>query len=120
MSGRTAGPDVDRLWQEFHDLVNVTSAQLQAWLMTEAASGDGALSDESRAVGDEPGRRILAVLAKRKSDLTGADLDAMQDVVGRIRGLLARRPAGGASDDAWRHALLDLGHDPLMPPRGAE
>jgi hypothetical protein len=44
----------------------------------------------------------------------------MDDVVERIRDLLDRRPANGASDDAWRHALLSLGHDPLRERPGSE
>jgi hypothetical protein len=120
MSNKRADPDTDRLWQEFHELVNVTSAQLQAWLMTASADEQGAVDDVSRQVGDGPGRQVAAILAKRKVDLTDHDIQAMDDVVERIRDLLDRRPPDGASDDAWRHALLSLGHDPLQAPAGAE
>ena len=113
MATRRADPETDELWQEFHDLVNVTSAQLQAWLVTASANEDGAVDDVSGQVGDEPGRRVASILAKRKVDLTDDDVRAMDDVVERIRDLLDRRPPNGASDDAWRHALLSLGHDPL-------
>ena len=120
MSNKRADPDTDRLWQEFHELVNVTSAQLQAWLMTASADERGALDDASRPVGDEPGRQVAAILAKRKVDLTDHDIRVMADVVERIRDLLDRRPPDGESDDDWRHTLLSLGHDPLREPAGAE
>ena len=120
MTTRRVDADTDRLWHDFHDLVNVTSAQLQAWLMTAQANEDGAVDDVSRPVGDGPGRQVVAILAKRKVDLTDDDIQAMEDVIERIRDLLDRRPPDGASDDGWRHALLSLGHDPLREPRGAE
>jgi hypothetical protein len=31
-----------------------------------------------------------------------------------IEDLLDARPDGGVSDEGWRRALLDLGHDPLI------
>nr|BFE83862.1 hypothetical protein GCM10020093_064630 [Planobispora longispora] len=34
-------PDLDRLWQEFHDFVNMTSEELRAFLMA-AGSGEDA------------------------------------------------------------------------------
>ena len=119
MSNKRVDPDVEVLWQEFHELVNVTSAQLQAWLMTAAADEQGAVDDVSGTVGEDPGRQVAAILAKRKVDLTDHDIQAMDDVVERIRDLLDRRPPDGASNDAWRHALLSLGHDPLREPAGA-
>lgn len=113
MASRRVDPDLDRLWQEFHDLVNVTSAQLRAWLLTESATEDGALDDTTGPAVTGTGGRILAILGKRKVDLTEDDIDAMDDVIHRIRELLERRPPDGAGDDVWRRALLDLGHDPL-------
>ncbi len=112
MTHRT-DPDVERLWAEFHELVNVTSGQLHAWLMTEAAGEDGALDDSSAPPGAPETRRVLALLAKRKVDLTPGDVDAMRTTVEDINRLRAARPPAGESDDRWRRDLLDLGHDPL-------
>jgi Protein of unknown function (DUF3140) len=120
MASRRVEPDVERLWQEFHDYVNVTSPQLRTWLLTESANEDGALADEAGPAVEGTGGRILAVLAKRKVDLTDDDVEIMEGVVNEIRDLLDHRPPGGAADDSWRRALLDLGHDPLREPPGAE
>jgi len=38
----------------------------------------------------------------------------MRETVVEVRGLLDDRPAAGNSDQEWRRALLDLGHDPLI------
>ena len=57
--------------------------------------------------------QILAVLRKRKADLTRVDTEVMRDAIDRIQDLVDARPPDGPADDGWRHALLDLGHDPL-------
>lgn len=106
-------PEVEQLWREFHSCVNMTSAQLREWLLTQG-SGQEAFTQDPDLDLPEPGRAVLAVLGKRKVDLTHADLETMRNVVDQIQALLAARPDGGASDDSWRHALLDRGHDPLV------
>ncbi|WBB81141.1 DUF3140 domain-containing protein [Micromonospora sp. WMMD882] len=104
--------DVELLWDDFHARVNMPSEQLRQWLLTRG-SGEDAFGPDPDLDLPEPGRQILAVLRKRKVDLTGDDVRTMRDAVDRIDALTARRPAGGNADDGWRHALLDLGHDPL-------
>ncbi|MEU4567827.1 DUF3140 domain-containing protein [Micromonospora sp. NPDC023956] len=105
--------DVELLWEDFHARVNMPSEQLRQWLLTRG-SGEEAFGPNPDLDLPEPGRHILAVLRKRKVDLTGEDMRIMQDAVDRIDALTARKPAGGNADDGWRHALLDLGHDPLV------
>ena len=105
-------PEVDELWQDFHDRVNVTSDRLRSWLLTQG-SGEEAFTAGPDLDLPEPGRRILAILGKRKVDLTGRDIEVMRSAVDQIDDLLAARPATGNTDEQWRHALLDLGHDPL-------
>ncbi|GAB3808180.1 DUF3140 domain-containing protein [Micromonospora zhanjiangensis] len=106
-------PEVEQLWVEFHEVVNVNSERLRSWLLTQG-SGEQAFSADPALDLPEPGRSILAVKGKRKVDLTGADLDVMREAVTGIHDLLDARPAAGAADESWRHALLDLGHDPLL------
>ncbi|WFE56210.1 DUF3140 domain-containing protein [Micromonospora sp. WMMD712] len=106
-------PEVEVLWEDFHAEVNVTSEQLRSWLLTRGSGTEsfGAGPDLDLP---EPGRQILAVLRKRKVDLTRDDIEVMREAVDRIRSLTAARPAGGVADDEWRRALLDLGHDALV------
>lgn len=110
--GDRVEPEVEQLWEEFHRCVNVSSEQLRSWLLTEASGEEAFRADPDLGV-PEPGRQILAVLGKRKVDLTPADVEVMRRTVAEIRELVAARPVAGAADEGWRHALLDLGHDPL-------
>ncbi|WP_405095898.1 DUF3140 domain-containing protein [Micromonospora sp. NBC_01412] len=106
-------PEVEVLWEDFHAEVNVTSEQLRSWLLTRG-SGEESFGPNPSLDLPEPGRQILAVLRKRKVDLTPEDIEVMRDAVDRIRALTEARPKGGTSDDEWRHSLLDLGHDILV------
>ncbi|NGM13342.1 DUF3140 domain-containing protein [Verrucosispora sioxanthis] len=106
-------PEVEVLWEDFHAEVNVPSEQLRQWLLTRG-SGEAAFGPDPDLNLPEPGRQILAVLRKRKVDLTPEDIEVMRDAVERIRSLTAAKPGRGNADDEWRHSLLDLGHDVLV------
>ncbi|WP_328346282.1 DUF3140 domain-containing protein [Micromonospora sp. NBC_00421] len=106
-------PEVEVLWEDFHAEVNVPSEQLRQWLLTRG-SGEEAFGPGPDLDLPEPGRQILAVLRKRKVDLTPADVEVMRAAVDRIRALVEEKPGAGNADDEWRHALLDLGHDVLV------
>ena len=104
----------DELWGEFHRVVNMTSRELSEWLRTSASG------EEAEALPDEAGRslgqRVAAILAKRRSDLTSDDVDAMTKVIGIVRSERREDPEPTAGDDHWRHKLMSIGHDPLKPP----
>jgi hypothetical protein len=99
----------DHLWREFNHAVNMTPAELEAWLDAEGAR-NGQIATEGT-------QRILDILSKPRPELTPEDAAVMESVIGRIR-LEHRddlRPAAG--DDAWRHRLMALGHDPAKGPK---
>lgn len=103
----------DELWEQFHTTVNMTSRELQEWLATAAAdTGTEALPDQA---GSERSQRVLAVLAKRRTDLTADDVAVMRDVVAEITRMRGNDAETEAGDTAWRHRLMSLGHDPLKP-----
>jgi hypothetical protein len=106
-------PEVELLWEDFHAQVNVPSEQLRSWLLTRG-SGEEAFGADPDLDLPQPGRRILAVLRKRKVDLTPTDIEVMREAVAEIQRLTDARPAVGVTDQEWRYALLDLGHDPLV------
>ena len=108
-------PEVEQLWQDFHGCVNLSSEQLRDWLLTQG-SGEAAFGADPHLGLPQPGRRILAVLRKRKVDLTADDIQVMRETVAEVADLLDSRPADGPRDEEWRRALLDLGHDPLIEP----
>jgi hypothetical protein len=103
----------DELWEEFHTVVNMTSRELSDWLRESDAGADTEqLPDQS---GSPVGRQVLAILAKRRADVTDEDVDVMAAVVDRVRSERGDEPEPTAGDAAWRHRLMDLGHDPLKP-----
>lgn len=105
----------DELWDDFHRVVNMTSRELEDWMRVQSADEEvEALPD---AAGSSLGRRVLAILGKRRSDLTSDDVDAMQKVVRTVRGQRRDDLEPTAGDAHWRHQLMAIGHDPLKPPR---
>lgn len=107
MSGMRDDPDVQTLWERFHEVVNMPSPELRDFLLVEASS--------EAAVGAEPplGREVLRVLGKRLGDLTKDDVAAMRLTVTAIDRLHAAEPPDRAQNDEWRRSCMRLGHDPL-------
>ncbi|MFC7376124.1 DUF3140 domain-containing protein [Brachybacterium sp. GCM10030267] len=103
----------EELWQEFHSLVNMTSAELREWLATEGA-GESTETFPDQA-GRPLSRGVLDVLGKRRTDLTGEDADIMRRTVETIRTQRGEDPEPTAGDDGWRRGLMSIGHDPLKP-----
>ena len=103
------------LWDEFHRVVNMTSRELADWLRTSAATEDAeALPDQA---GAPTGQQVLRILGKRRGDLTADDTRVMRKVVDRVRAQRRDDLEPTAGQDAWRHRLMSLGHDPLKPVR---
>ena len=63
----------DDLWQEFHAVVNMTSRELSDWLRTEAA--DEGTEPDAALPELELGEQVLAILGKRRTDVTPDDAD---------------------------------------------
>ena len=109
-----AGHDerADAVWDAFHAVVNMTGEELREWLLTDA-SGEEAFERAEPDLGVSPrGEEVVSVLRKRRTDLTGADIDLMERVTDHVRGLLAEPRR---EDPAWRRSLMSVGHDPLRP-----
>ena len=103
----------DRLWENFHRVVNMTSRELRDWLMVQGA-GENAETEPDHA-GRPLGRRVLDILGKRRSDLTEDDVKVMQSVVDRVTARRGDELDGTITEDAERRKLMDLGHDSLKP-----
>ena len=101
----------DETWEEFHRVVNMTSAELRDWLRESGAGTD--TEDTPDASGPAAGRQVLAILGKRRADVTLKDGEVMRGVVDRVHSQRGEEPEATSGDAAWRHALMDLGHDPL-------
>ena len=98
---------------EFHELVNLTPAELDTWLDSDESRDAGHHQDGGESVGHASGRRIVEILRKNKGDLTDDDHEHMRKVVGYVHRHLAQRPSGDVGDTRWRYSLMNWGHDPL-------
>lgn len=103
----------DTLWDDFHRVVNMSSRELRDWLLVEGA-GEQAEQEPDRA-GSPLGHRVLEILGKRRSDVTPDDVEVMEQVVDLVTSERSVDLEPTAGDAAWRHGLMDVGHDPLKP-----
>ncbi|HVX54007.1 DUF3140 domain-containing protein [Nocardioides sp.] len=105
----------DRLWENFHRAVNMTSRELRDWLAVQGA-GEETETEPDRA-GSELGHHVADILGKRRADLTPDDVAVMRRVVDKVADLRGEgeewEPTAG--DDRWRRRLMNVGHDPLKP-----
>ncbi|NEE03033.1 DUF3140 domain-containing protein [Phytoactinopolyspora halotolerans] len=103
-------PEVDELWERFHQAVNMTSRELLDWLGVEPDLDQG-----PGPAGRAPlGMAVVSILSKRRTDLTVEDLAVMQkvvDVVDEETSDTSREFL--AEDERRRHRLMNVGHDPL-------
>ncbi|MFF9771997.1 DUF3140 domain-containing protein [Streptomyces sp. NPDC014636] len=109
--------ELDALWQDFHRVVNMTSAELEAWLKVRDADEETEPLPEQ--AGTPTGQHVLAILRKRRTDLTDADVRVMYKVVDTVGDLVDMEnepePESTPEDTRRRHRLMTLGHDPLKP-----
>lgn len=99
--------------EAFGELVNMTATELERWLQTEESQRVGQKDAGGESVGHESGRRIVALQRKNRDDYTGDDYAHMRKVVGYVKRHRAQGPSGDPTDSAWRHSLMNWGHDPL-------
>ncbi|MES9520561.1 DUF3140 domain-containing protein [Streptomyces capoamus] len=109
--------ELDALWEDFHRVVNMTSAELSAWLRVRDADEETEPLPEE--AGTPTGQHVLAILQKRRTDLTDDDVRVMHEVVDRVGDLIdpenEPEPENTPEDTRRRHRLMTLGHDPLKP-----
>lgn len=107
-------PDRSAIENAFHAAVNMTAAEVEQWLTTEQSKTVGWIRPgETESVGRQSARRIVAILRKPATELTGEDHAHMRKVVGYVRRHLAQRPGDDIMHTRWRYALMNWGHDPL-------
>ena len=106
--------DVEVAWDSFHQVINMSSEELGAWLLTGAA-GEDALPEAPDVRLPELGRQVIELLRKRKVDLTQRDADVMEQVVDFVLTQEAQGPEDTGTDEKWRRSLMTVGHDPARP-----
>jgi hypothetical protein len=100
--------------KEFHDAVNMSARELEAWLQTEESLSVGMKQDgDSESTGHQSGRQIVEILHKKKSEYTDDDFGQMRRVVSYIHRHSAQKPKSEIEHSRWRYSLKNWGHDPL-------
>jgi len=110
----TAKLDPDKVRKDFAEAVNMTAGEIKKWLKTRESRVVGFKGADGKAresVGHASGRRIVAILGKKKTELTDDDLAHMRKVVGYVRRHSAQRPEN-IYTSRWRYSLMNWGHDP--------
>ena len=108
-------PDVDEVWDDWREAVNMTPAQLEKWLDSEESQAVGQKGGGDESTGHRSGRRIVELLHTKKGDLTDDDVAHMRKVVGYVHRHLAQRPTNeDVETSRWRYSLMNWGHDPLQ------
>ncbi|MET8223589.1 DUF3140 domain-containing protein [Streptomyces sp. NPDC005301] len=107
--------ELDALWEEFHRVVNMTSQELAAWLRVRDADENAEPLPEH--AGTPTGQHVLAILQKRRTDLTDDDVRVMYEVVDTVTAETEAEKEPLADDERRRHWLMTLGHDALRPPQ---
>ncbi|WP_129663769.1 DUF3140 domain-containing protein [Phytoactinopolyspora endophytica] len=103
--------EVEELWERFHQVVNMTSQELTAWLGTEP----GLSPPKPGGPAPPPlGRGVVEILGKRRTDVTNDDFNTMEKVIEIVEnetdGLTKEDVV---NDERRRHRLMNVGHDPL-------
>ena len=104
--------DVEVAWDSFHQVINMTSEELRAWLLS-GAPDDAAPPSEPGLGLPDLGRQVVELLRKRKVELTQRDADVMEQVVDFVLTQEAEGPDDMESDEEWRRSLMTVGHDPM-------
>lgn len=104
--------DRQETWDDFDKAVNMTPSELKKWLDTDEAKKVGQKKGGGESTGHEMGRRIVAILEKKKAELTDDDYAHMRKVVGYVNRHSAQRPTGDITDTKWRYSLMNWGNDP--------
>lgn len=107
---RASDEDVER---SFRELVNMSAREIEDWLATEESKSVGQDSGDGESIGRKSGKRIIAILKKRKA--AADDIAHMRRVVSFIRRHRGQGPLRNAHSSRWRYSLMNWGHDPLKP-----
>jgi hypothetical protein len=91
----------------------MTSQELAAWLRVRDADEDTEPLPEQ--AGTPTGQHVLAILQKRRTDLTDDDIRVMYEVVDTVTEQADLENEPDAEETSRRHRLMTIGHDPLKP-----
>ena len=103
-----------KLLERFRAAVNMSAAELEAWLETDESRKVGQKRADGESIGREAGRRTIIVLATPEPELDEEDYRHMRRVAGFVARHRAQEPANPVTS-RWRYSLMNWGFDPLKP-----
>ena len=104
--------DKQAIRADFNEVVNMSASELTKWLDTDESKQVGQKKDgEAESIGHESGKKIKAILGRKKDELTDDDYAHMHKVVSYVRRHLAQEPAEVEGSN-WLYSLKNWGHDP--------
>ena len=106
--------DRTKIAADFRAAVNMTAAELDAWLKSAESRSVGWKGKDGQAresVGHASGRQVVSILRKDRAELTREDYAHMRKVVGFVRRHSAQQPAN-IYTSRWRYSLMNWGHEP--------
>ena len=108
----------EQVIEEFDEVVNLSSKELEEWLETEESKEAGQKDGGSESKGHESGRKKVEIFEKNRSDYTEEDLDHMRRVVSYVHRHQAQHPKGDVENFNWRYSLINFsnGTRPLTSP----
>jgi hypothetical protein len=105
--------DEDRISSTFAQAVNMSAAEIEAWLETDESRRVGwTRPGENESVGRASGRRIARILRMAPDERNEDNVRHMRKVVGYVARHRAQRPENIVTS-RWRYSLMNWGHDPL-------
>jgi hypothetical protein len=105
--------ELDDVWDDWKDAVNMTASEIERWLDTDESKEVGDKSGGGESTGHHSGRRIVEILHKKKDELDDDDVAWMRKVVGYVHRHRAQGPEHDVEHSRWRYSLMNWGNDPL-------
>ncbi|KAI4228412.1 MAG: hypothetical protein L6R40_008141 [Gallowayella cf. fulva] len=112
--------DNETVIQEFNELVNMNSKELEEWLKEESSESSGWSKDDGsgETIGHESGRKIIQILDKNPNkdpeQYDEEDIQHMRKVVSYCKRHLAQEEKAKQNTDSKSYkSLKNWGHDAL-------
>ncbi len=99
----------ERIYKELQNSINMSPAELRAWLRTDLAPITVANYPDCPST--EQSKKWLRVISKTPDELNGADCDFARIMLQRIKYLKRVKNRHGHSKLDWENSLRNLGFD---------
>lgn len=99
----------ERIYAELHRTINMSQAELRAWLLTDLAPLTVANYPDAPSM--EKSKKLLGIIGKDKSELSSADCQFVQVILHRINYLKRVRSKERHRKLDWENTLRNMGYD---------